>query len=245
MDMDYDDPAQDLYIHLKAGYQLLDGDKAEQVVRFRHNNDGSSYSLEYGEQDIGRMKTQRAFITEVMKQLAKAENITKIDDFIRIANQNVSTNFSLWSIKDYAPYILDLNLEEIKTASLPGTTEKLNGLWFYTYNKKESEEIIKDMFKTELTEEQEKNSEIKISILNGTSDDTNLEYVKSLLEESGYTVVSTGYTTSMQTTTIINRTNQDDSVANKLQEIIGIGVVSDSDSSDSEVDFTVIIGSDY
>ena len=40
IDMHYTwDTEQDLYIDLKKGYQLLDGDKAEQVVRFRHNND--------------------------------------------------------------------------------------------------------------------------------------------------------------------------------------------------------------
>lgn len=245
VDMDYDDSSQDLYIHIKAGYQLLDGNKAEQVVRFRHNNDGSSYSIEYGEQDLGRMRTQRAFITEVIKQLAKAENITKVDDFIRIASENVETNFSLWNLKDYAPYILELNLNEIKTAVLPGASEKLNSLWFYSYNKKETEKVIKEMFKTELTEEQEKNANIKINILNGTDDDTNMKNVENLLRESGYTVTSTGITTSMKTTTIINRTNQDEGISNELKEIIGIGVISNSNSSDSEVDFTIIIGSDY
>jgi len=46
IDMDYDDWEQDLHIHLKAGMQKLNGDQAEQVLRFRHNNDGSSYSVE-------------------------------------------------------------------------------------------------------------------------------------------------------------------------------------------------------
>ena len=34
-DMDYDDPAQDLHIHQEAGYRLLDGDDAMQVIPFR------------------------------------------------------------------------------------------------------------------------------------------------------------------------------------------------------------------
>ena len=38
INMDYDDKVQDLHIHLKAGEQLIDGDKAEQLLRFRHNN---------------------------------------------------------------------------------------------------------------------------------------------------------------------------------------------------------------
>lgn len=245
MDMDYDDPTQDLHIHLKAGYQLLNGDKAEQVVRFRHNNDGSSYSLEYGDQDLGRMKTQRAFIAEVIKQIVKAENITKVDDYIKIANNNVETNFSLWSLKDYAPYAIDFDVNNIDSAMLPGVPEKFSGLWFYSYNKKQTKEIVDELFKTELTKEQQKNAAIKISILNGTGDEMKLENLKSLLKENGYTVENTGKTTATKTTTIINRSEQTSDVSEELQKIIGVGTVSNATSSANDVDFTIIIGSDY
>ncbi len=245
IDMDYDDSSQKLSIHLKAGYQLLDGNKAEQVLRFRHNNNGSTYPAEYGQEDIGRMKTQRAFITEVIKQVAKPENITKVDDYIKIANNNVETNFNIWNLKDYAPYAIDFNADNIKTETLPGVPEKCNGVWLYIHNKKQTEQIVKELFKTELTEEQEKNSKIKISILNGTSDDMNLNNLKSLLEESGYTVVSTGNTTRTEKTAIINRTNQDSSVCDSLKDTVGVGMISNSGSSKNGVDFTIIIGSDY
>lgn len=245
IDMDYDDSSQKLSIHLKAGYQLLDGNKAEQVLRFRHNNNGSTYPAEYGQEDIGRMKTQRAFITEVIKQVAKPENITKVDDYIKIANNNVETNFNIWNLKDYAPYAIDFNADNIKTETLPGVPEKCNGVWLYIHNKKQTEQIVKELFKTELTEEQEKNSKIKISILNGTSDDMNLNNLKSLLEESGYTVVSTGNTTRTERTAIINRTNQDSSVCDSLKDTVGVGMISNSGSSKNGVDFTIIIGSDY
>lgn len=245
IDMDYDDSSQKLSIHLKAGYQLLDGNKAEQVLRFRHNNNGSTYPAEYGQEDIGRMKTQRAFITEVIKQVAKPENITKVDDYIKIANNNVETNFNIWNLKDYAPYAIDFNADNIKTETLPGVPEKCNGVWLYIHNKKQTEQIVKELFKTELTEEQEKNSKIKISILNGTSDNMNLNNLKSLLEESGYTVVSTGNTTRTERTAIINRTNQDSSVCDSLKDTVGVGMISNSGSSKNGVDFTIIIGSDY
>ena len=55
IDMDYDDSSQDLYIHLDKGYQLLNGEQAEWVVRFRHNNNGTSYPVSYGDNDLGRM----------------------------------------------------------------------------------------------------------------------------------------------------------------------------------------------
>jgi LCP family protein required for cell wall assembly len=50
--MNYDDPQQGLSIHLKKGYQLLDGDKAEQLVRFRN----------YPMGDIDRTKVQFDFL---------------------------------------------------------------------------------------------------------------------------------------------------------------------------------------
>ena len=49
IDMDYDDPTQDLHIHLEAGVQMINGDEAEQLLRFRHNNDGSSYPSSWGD----------------------------------------------------------------------------------------------------------------------------------------------------------------------------------------------------
>ena len=83
IDMDYDDPTQDLHIHLKAGEQLIDGSKAEQLLRFRHNNDGTSYPMEYGDNDIGRMRTQREFIQVTAKQLLRIENATKVIDLLK------------------------------------------------------------------------------------------------------------------------------------------------------------------
>ena len=44
IDMNYDDETQNLHIHLTKGYQKLTGEQVEQVVRFRHNNNGTSYS---------------------------------------------------------------------------------------------------------------------------------------------------------------------------------------------------------
>ena len=246
IDMDYDDGAQDLYIHVKKGYQLLDGSKAEQVVRFRHNNDGSTYPADYGEQDIGRMKTQRAFLTEVFKQMVQPKNITAIDDYIKIANKNVETNFDIWNLKDYAPYLLEYKIDELQTATLPGVPEKINELWFYSCNKKETQKLIAELFHTGTTEEKQENTKIKVKILNGTSDDNNLVNLQKVLKESGYTIESTGNTSLTKTTTILNRSKQSDEIANKLQETIGVGIIANSaNNNDSDVDFTIIIGDDY
>ncbi len=144
IDMDYDDPTQNLHIHLKAGYQLLDGDKAEQVVRFRHNNDGTSYPASYGDNDIGRMRTQREFIKVLLKQVLSKDVFRNLNKYIKIAKDNVTTNFNMDEIKDYVPYIVDFNFENLESTSLPGTPKKCNGVWLYIVNKKEVKKIVEN-----------------------------------------------------------------------------------------------------
>ena len=113
INMDYDDTSQDLHIHLKAGEQLLDGDKAEQLVRFRHNNNGTSYSEEYGDNDTGRMRTQREFIMQTLKQTLKVENMFKIGQILDVAKEYVITNVDFNVAKDYIPYAVEFNTENI------------------------------------------------------------------------------------------------------------------------------------
>ena len=149
IDMDYDDTSQDLHIHLKAGEQELDGDKAEQLVRFRHNNDNTSYPAEYGDNDLGRMRTQREFIMQVVKQTAKVENITKIGKILDIAGENVITNIDFNAAKDYIPYVVEFNTDNLETDSLPGTVPSLkqtNNVSIFVVDKVAAKEMVQKMF---------------------------------------------------------------------------------------------------
>ena len=146
IDMDYDDPTQDLHIHLNAGYQLLDGEKSEQVLRFRHNNDGSSYTASYGDNDIGRMKTQREFIKALAKQILSKNAIKNSKQYIQIIKNNVDTNFNLGEIIHYLPYIIDFNTDNLKTITLPGESKKCNGVWLYIPSDLKKNKIIEENF---------------------------------------------------------------------------------------------------
>lgn len=149
IDMDYDDTSQDLHIHLKAGEQELDGDKAEQLVRFRHNNDNTSYPTEYGDNDLGRMRTQREFIMQVIKQTAKVENITKIGKILDIAGENVITNIDFEAAKDYIPYVVEFNTDNLETDSLPGTVpnvKQTNNVSIFVVDKVAAKEMVQSMF---------------------------------------------------------------------------------------------------
>lgn len=165
IDMKYDDPTQDLHIDLKAGLQKLDGNKAEQLLRWRHSNSKNgvmtTYPSEYGNDDFGRMRTQRDFIVATMKQTLKPGNIFKIGQLLEIANKNVETNIELSLAKDYVPYAVEFNTDEIKTAVLPGTTpdvKETNGVSIFVVNKTEAKELINSMFYEEENNDSENNT---------------------------------------------------------------------------------------
>lgn len=261
IDMHYTDKKQDLYIDLKAGYQLLDGDKAEQVVRFRHNSDGSTYPAEYGGEDLGRMKTQRAFLTELLNQTIEKMDINKVFDFMAIAEEYVETNLDFNVLKDYIPYLFDFDIDNLKTATLPGIAEQasVTGTWIYSVDEEEAEEVINELFHGISNEETDGNvidsnsisnseiendEKIKIEVLNGSGSSSKLSEAVADLEASGFEVVQTGNTSTTNNTTIINRNDVSQSKLEKIKELIGNKNVDSGDSS-SNVDITIIIGTDY
>ena len=256
IDMKYDDNRQNLHINLKAGEQLLDGDKAEQLVRFRHNNDGTTYPAEYGMEDEGRMRTQREFLTALAKQTLKVENIFKINDFIDIANEYVETNIDFDVAKDYVPYIVEFNMEELKTGQVPGKSELTNGVWVYMADQLELNEMIDDLFinPNKLDEEDIKSestvdtsgidkTKLKIEVLNGTSSNTKLEKVVAKLENAGYTVSNQGNTTETSNTTIIIRKDVPELVTEDIKQILEAQTT--TTGAEAAVNITIIIGTDH
>ena len=145
IDMDYDDPTQDLHIHLKAGTQMINGDKAEQLLRFRHNNDGSSYPLSYGDNDYGRMRTQREFIRAVAGQLTQKGSLSTLNKMATAVFKNLETNMPLTKALGYVPHALKFDAASIRTEQLPGVSDKLNSLWFYKASNKKTAKLVEEL----------------------------------------------------------------------------------------------------
>ena len=303
IDMVYDDPTQDLHINLKEGQQKLNGDKAEQLLRYRHGNLDKktgkylgTYPEEYGGNDYGRMRTQREFMIETAKQTLQAKNILKVKEIVDIAYEYVETNLSVSVIKDYIPYAINIDINNIQSAVLPGgsfgpSTTPSYPLWFFVADKKETAKLIEELYgssedtdsKEETTnntttknnttnsntvdtnknnttnsnsntstsstsENQVSKSEarkIKKEILNGSDSTETLTKVKKALTAKGYKVTKTTTTTSTSKTTLINKSDVDTKITDNVIDILGVGTVSSSSVSSSNVDLTIIIGKDY
>ena len=117
-DMDYDDGSQDLHIHVKKGYQLLDGEAAMGVIRWRENNDGTGYVTG----DIGRIATQQAFLKAVVAQCLQVENVAKIREFAQVFFDNVQTDLTLGNLVWFAEQAAfgGLSMENVNFITMPG-----------------------------------------------------------------------------------------------------------------------------
>lgn len=246
MDMKYDDTSQDLHINLKEGLQKLNGDQAEQVLRFRHNNDGSTYPSSYGTQDTGRMRTQRDFISALLKQTLKPNNILKIGELIDIANNNIETNIPIDTLKDYIPYAVEFSTDNLKTATLPGEPKEMNGVWLYLTDEDEAQAMIAQYFFDCPSEDEVTNEMPTLQILNGTSDFSNLAEVVNKYKEKGYNILKVGNTESkVKQTKITNRTKQSTEKMTEVKNIIKQNAKTETGKDTEDVDFTVTIGRDY
>lgn len=111
IDMYYYDPAQGLYIDIKAGQQHLNGEDALKVVRFRSG---------YASADIGRIGTQQDFLKSVISQMLKLGNIPNLPEFIEIFERNVETDLTSANISYLARQLLSCKSEDINFYTLPG-----------------------------------------------------------------------------------------------------------------------------
>ncbi|MDD6736058.1 MAG: LCP family protein [Clostridiales bacterium] len=135
--MNYDDPTQDLHIHLTKGFQHLDGDKAEQLVRFRR----------YPMGDIDRVSVQQSFLKAVAEQKINASIISKIPDLYKVLTKEVKTNFTLSEVSRYAINVQDLTSENISMYSLPGTANGTDyGSSYWIPNMTELASLIEGTF---------------------------------------------------------------------------------------------------
>ncbi|MGI6669372.1 MAG: LCP family protein [Acetivibrionales bacterium] len=151
VDMDYDDPTQNLHIHLKKGHQVLNGAKAEQYVRFRKPNKWNKEIRKYYDgSDLKRIEAQQAFIRELIRQKLNLKYFPKLTSIINEVFDNIETNFSLNEIIKLSGYINKFSIDKVNFIQMPGTTYDVSPYYFICDVKK-TRQIIADNFSSSLS----------------------------------------------------------------------------------------------
>ena len=132
-DMFYEDPYQNLYIDLKAGTQMLDGNKAEQFVRFR---DG------YSSADKGRMDAQKIFMTAFLSKLKSSITVKNITQMIQQAITHVTTSLTPAECIYFATELIGVDFNNISMMSLPVSSIYASGGWYEIMNRQGALNLI-------------------------------------------------------------------------------------------------------
>lgn len=263
INMNYDDPYQNLYIHLKKGTQKLTGSQAEQFCRFRKNNNGSGYPGG----DVERTKAQQKFIKAFIAELLKVDNISKIPDLINIVLEGTKTNVTLDVAKEYIDDVIALKTDRITTNTLPGSARMGKSplgymTSYYYYDAEKTKTMVDEMFHSSsitsgettvsvtssnvVGKDESGELTVRVELLNaGTTSNVINNLVDKLRKENFYVVKIGNYDTSKkEASRIIDYGATSEDILHDLMLVTGV-TKTETSSEETSVAYTIIVGPYY
>ncbi len=193
----YVDPTQNLVIDVPGGFQHLNGEMAEGVVRYRHD---------YVQGDIDRINVQQEFMHAFFSQVLTKEVLTENGlSILKTCIEYTTTNFPIGDLPKYIQCIPKLSTESLNMMTAPGEAQMINGASYYLINDEKLQRIVNLVFYGNgLPKVDENLVDMSIEVLNGSDVSMLATRKKEELQEVGYKVKSIGdYKGERQPETII------------------------------------------
>lgn len=106
--MDYDDNWGHLHIHLKPGFQHLNGQQAMGFVRFRHSDS-----------DLVRVQRQQALLAALKAKLRQPQSLAQLPRLLDLLNSHLDSDLSTDQKLALARFVHDTPHDHIQMATLP------------------------------------------------------------------------------------------------------------------------------
>ncbi len=144
-DMNYEDEAQGLSIHLKKGKNILDGDAARKFVRYRSG---------YLEGDLGRIDAQKIFLAALVKKLKSDVSLFEIGAILAAVSDNVKMNIPMSSVVTLAKQLMSIPSENVRFVTLAGegAVAKASGASYYVISRPAAIKIVNDILGASATD---------------------------------------------------------------------------------------------
>ena len=145
VDMEYSDPAQDLYISLSAGLQTLTGEQALWVLRYR-----SGYALA----DLDRVAVQRELVQAMAEQCLSLSAVTKLPQLLAVYQEDVLSDLSFRNLVGLAMAVMRCDIENAAMNTLPGEAVWYSSGSYYQVDLEEAAELLNSSYnplETEIT----------------------------------------------------------------------------------------------
>jgi len=139
MNMNYDDPADDLHIHFEKGQAVSKGEDIIRLLRYRKNNKGGGYK----EGDLGRVKMQQEIVKLGMEKVLKGNLVANFIKLQGPIKEYVKTNMSPKQMMFYIVKAKKIKKENITMQTIPGRADMINRLSFFVVNNEKMNEVLK------------------------------------------------------------------------------------------------------
>lgn len=175
-DMRYTDRAGGLYIDLKQGERVLNGEQAEGYVRYRQDS------------DIKRAERQQKFIAAALEQALKPANMLKLNQLFKIAFESVKTNIPISVGLRYLSIVNSFKSSNFTSYTVEGDDSVwINGINYFEADRDKLEQVIETYFYSGV--DKSVNQHITVKILVGNGNAANGEQVAQLLRQNGFRVL--------------------------------------------------------
>ena len=228
-DMDYDDNWGHLHIHLKEGWQTLDGDRAEQYSRFRKDEEG----------DLGRIRRQQQVLYAIKNKVGNIRTFSQVKGIIDATYKNVETDLSPYKILYLASIYKDVGRDDVKMATVPTYSDSRGDI---------SYQIIDYYLLSDYINEYLLGipPAVTVEIIDGNGEDTFLYDLEDSLSELGFQVVDVrdeGYIYENSQIIVHSNKVKDLSLV-PVVRILGNPLVRNDNFYEESVDLTIIVGTD-
>ncbi|MGB9867805.1 MAG: LCP family protein [Bacillota bacterium] len=180
--MDYEDPYQNLYIHIKPGKQLLNGEKALQVVRYRQYPNG----------DIDRIAMQQKFLQALAARALQMDTLSKLPQLQRELVKYVDTNMGpsdmLWFL-NIARQAGDYSIEMATLPGEPATLSDANGtsISYWVVNQSSARKVVDKVLRGI---NHDANIKYRVAVVDSLGRAELVSKISQTLRDQGYTVVA-------------------------------------------------------
>jgi polyisoprenyl-teichoic acid--peptidoglycan teichoic acid transferase len=241
-DMQYQDKTQNLNIDLKAGWQQMNGDQAEQFARFRNDDFG----------DIGRVQRQQALLKALREQVSNPLTIARIPSIIKSMEKYIDTNLTFEEMLAMVNLGLKMEQKDFQMVLLPGRFSGVNEFRasYWVMDTAGRDRIMQEYFQqaadgadSAATPSQ---YDLRIAIQNAADDPEAATKLADYLARKGYTNVFAAkpWSENQRDTQVIVQGGQLEA-AKLLQQDLKVDRLTAESTGDLESDLTIRVGNDW
>ncbi|MEA5594436.1 LCP family protein [Rivularia sp. UHCC 0363] len=238
--MQYQDSAQKLSINLVSGWQTLDGEQAEQYVRFQEKGGG----------DLGRVQRQQTMLLALRERLWSPKVLPRLPQLTRVMRKYFDTNLKLEEMMALVNFTLKVERNDFQMTLLPGIFSRLSAdpdsYWLDLNGQAKLLSDYAGVNLASLKQTDKPITSLKIAVQNTGDRPQQTQKAIEILKKQGFTKVYALPNWSderAKSEIIVQKGNKQ--AAQELQQILSINHIDISATGDIESDLTIRIGKDW